>query len=89
MKERIDIKMAGTGSSRNSSPVNGSLEVLRMQMDIDSMSRQSAMMIKFTDESITALKLAQKTRQPVLLKIDKQVYHLCHISHISYIIKML
>uniref|UniRef100_A0A0R3RX29 OCEL domain-containing protein n=1 Tax=Elaeophora elaphi TaxID=1147741 RepID=A0A0R3RX29_9BILA len=64
--------MAGIGSPRNSSPVNGNLEVLRMQMDIDSMSRQSAMMIKFTDESIAALKVAQKTRQPVRLKIDKQ-----------------
>ncbi|CAG9532969.1 unnamed protein product [Cercopithifilaria johnstoni] len=64
--------MAGIGSPRNSFPVNGSLEVLRMKMDIDSMSRQSAMMIKFTDESIAALKLAQKTRQPIRLKIDKQ-----------------
>ncbi|EJW88352.1 hypothetical protein WUBG_00738, partial [Wuchereria bancrofti] len=63
--------MAGTGSPRNSSP-SGSLEVLRMQMDTDSMARQSAMMIKLTDESLAALKVAQKTRQPVRLKIDKQ-----------------
>ncbi|VBB28042.1 unnamed protein product [Acanthocheilonema viteae] len=64
--------MAATGSPHNSSSINGNLEVLRMQMDIDSMSRQSAMMIKLTDESIAALKVAQKTRQPVRLKIDKQ-----------------
>ncbi|VDK81350.1 unnamed protein product [Litomosoides sigmodontis] len=65
--------MAGTGSPFNSSsPANGDLAVLRMQMDVDSMSRQSAMMIKLTEESIAALKVAQKTRQPVRLKIDKQ-----------------
>ncbi|KAK6108222.1 RNA polymerase II elongation factor ELL family protein [Brugia pahangi] len=63
--------MAGTGSPRNSSP-SGSLEVLRMQMDTGSMTRQSAMMIKLTDESLAALKVAQKTQQPVRLKIDKQ-----------------
>uniref|UniRef100_A0A1I7V5U1 OCEL domain-containing protein n=1 Tax=Loa loa TaxID=7209 RepID=A0A1I7V5U1_LOALO len=64
--------MAGTGSPRNSSPANNNIEVLRMQVDIDLMARQSAMMIKLTDESIAALKVAQKTRQPVRLKIDKQ-----------------
>lgn len=78
MNEKIGSKMAGTGSPYNSSPANGNLEVLRMQMDVDSMSRQSAMMIKLTEESIAALKLAQKTRQPVRLKIDKQVCYLCH-----------
>lgn len=69
--------MAGIGSPHNSSPASSSLEVLRMQMDTDSMARQSAMMIKLTDESIAALKVAQKTRQPVRLKIDRQVCHLC------------
>uniref|UniRef100_A0A915PR47 OCEL domain-containing protein n=1 Tax=Setaria digitata TaxID=48799 RepID=A0A915PR47_9BILA len=69
--ERIDV-MAGAGSPRSSSPSNSSLEVLRMQVDTTSMSRQSAMMIKLTDESIAALKVAQKSRQPVRLKIDKQ-----------------
>ncbi|VDO30329.1 unnamed protein product [Onchocerca flexuosa] len=66
------MPMAGTSSPRNSSSSGASLEVLRMQMDTDSMSRQSAMMIKLTDESIAALKVAQKTRQPIRLIIDKQ-----------------
>lgn len=67
--------MAGSKSPYNSSPINDNLEVLRMQMDTDLMARQSAVMIKLTDESIAALKIAQKTRQPVRLKIDKQVCH--------------
>ncbi|VDK66051.1 unnamed protein product [Onchocerca ochengi] len=66
------MPMAGTSSPRNSSSAGANLEVLRMQMDTDLMSRQSAMMIKLTDESIAALKVAQKTRQPIRLKIDKQ-----------------
>lgn len=73
------MPMAGTSSPRNSSSAGANLEVLRMQMDTDLMSRQSAMMIKLTDESIAALKVAQKTRQPIRLKIDKQVCPLCHV----------
>ncbi|MCP9264873.1 RNA polymerase II elongation factor ELL [Dirofilaria immitis] len=64
--------MAGASSPRSSSPASASSEVLRMLMDTNSMSRQSAMMIKLTDESIAALKIAQKTRQSIRLKIDKQ-----------------
>ncbi|VDM96746.1 unnamed protein product [Thelazia callipaeda] len=65
--------MAGTRSPRSLSPNGGgSLEVLKMQMDTNMVSRQSAMMVKLTEECIIAIKAAQRNRQHIRLKIDKQ-----------------
>ncbi|VDK38482.1 unnamed protein product, partial [Gongylonema pulchrum] len=65
--------MAGVGSPTTVSPGCAVLEVHRLQMDVAAMNRQVAMMMKLTDESIAAIKAAQKARQSARIKIDKQL----------------